>query len=228
MSKSIVEEVDDLRLASQMVRLGARLQVMRAETSLSYDRLSALYKEIRGKSSPKGMLPFSADWYVTWQSNIHSTMFYGIYQFLERHTSSAPTGREGPDRHRLRLLIQAYQLYLEQVCAQARGHALTQDPLDDGTPDDDAPVLSFTRAWMLLRFIQSDVLRQTECTQCHGHFVIRTGDLEKDYVCAICKPPPRAGRSLKTGRKKSASAAGTGLASAFGHALGCAHAPSPV
>ena len=31
-----------------------------------------LYKEVAGKSPSKGQLPFSTDWFMTWQPNIHS------------------------------------------------------------------------------------------------------------------------------------------------------------
>src|SRR5690606_2743442 len=77
--KSVTREAKDIVLASNMVRLGARLQVLQAETSLSYDRLTRLYKEIRGCSPPKGMLPFSVDWFMTWLPNIHASLFYSIY-----------------------------------------------------------------------------------------------------------------------------------------------------
>ena len=30
-------------------------------------------------SPPKGMLPLSADWFVTWLPNVHSSFFYNIY-----------------------------------------------------------------------------------------------------------------------------------------------------
>ena len=53
--KSVSQEADDILLASSMISLGARLQVL--ETSLSHDRLARLYREIRGCSPPKGMLP---------------------------------------------------------------------------------------------------------------------------------------------------------------------------
>src|SRR5690606_1620908 len=84
--KSVAREASDITLATEMIKLGARLQVMQAETSLSYDRLARLYREVKGASPPKGMLPFSVDWFMTWLPNIHSSMFYGIYQFMDKHT----------------------------------------------------------------------------------------------------------------------------------------------
>ena len=42
-TKSVSQEADDILLASSMITLGARLQVLEAETSLSHDRLARLY-----------------------------------------------------------------------------------------------------------------------------------------------------------------------------------------
>lgn len=44
---------------------GARLQMLESETQLSRGRLIKLYKELRGSPPPKGMLPFSTDWFMT-------------------------------------------------------------------------------------------------------------------------------------------------------------------
>ncbi len=174
-ARSVSREAEDIFLASEMVELGARLQVLQAETELSYDRLARLYREIRGSSPPKGMLPFSVDWYMTWLPNIHSSLFYSIYQYLDTHTPVKKT----------KALIEAYRLYLEQA-------ALGQGPVSA----DDA-VLSFTRAWMLLRFFDSSMVQLSHCVHCHGGFVAHAHDPRQDYVCAICKPPPRAGKTRK-------------------------------
>jgi flagellar transcriptional activator FlhC len=187
--KSVSQEADEILLASAMITLGARLQVLESETNLSHDRLSRLYREIRGCSPPKGMLPFSVDWFMTWLPNIHSSLFYNVYEFLDSHT-----GRKG-----VRAIIDAYRLYLEHA-ATAAGPG-------------EEPVLSFTRAWMLVRFFDSGMLQLSECRQCGGRFIAHAHDLQSNFVCAICRPPPRAGKTraaktradlkqpgLKTGR----------------------------
>lgn len=103
--KSIVQEVKEIQLAMELISLGARLQILESETQLSRGRLVKLYKELRGISPPKGMLPFSADWFMTWEQNIHSSMFYNAYSFLLK--SGQCTGVEA--------VIKAYRLYLEQL-----------------------------------------------------------------------------------------------------------------
>jgi len=55
--KSVVNEAEQIQLAIKMIKLGARLQLLEAQTSLSRERLIKLYKELKGVSPPKGMLP---------------------------------------------------------------------------------------------------------------------------------------------------------------------------
>lgn len=172
--KSVSGEADDIRLATDMIRLGARLQVLQAETSLSYDRLARLYREVRGASPPKGMLPFSVDWFMTWLPNIHSSLFYNIYRYMDTFTPAKKS----------QALVEAYRLYLEQSSV--------------GLPpgeDTSEPILSFTRAWMLVRFFESGLVQLSSCQQCRGLFVAHAHDPESGFVCAICKPPPRAGKT---------------------------------
>lgn len=177
-SKSVTKEADEIRLASAMIELGARLQVLEAETSLSHDRLARLYREIRGCSPPKGMLPFSVDWFMTWLPNIHSSLFYNVYRFMVERTPSKG----------VHAAIDAYRLYLE--------HAAVEDKAE--------PVLSFTRAWMLVRFFDSGMLQLSQCTQCGGNFVAHAHDPQSDFVCAICRPPPRAGKTRAAARERAA------------------------
>ncbi len=171
-TKSVAREAEEIFLATEMIELGARLQVLQAETSLSYDRLARLYREVKGCSPPKGMLPFSVDWFMTWLPNIHSSMFYSVYHYMDKHTPAKKS----------RALVEAYRLYLEQASAGR---------MDAGGE----PVLSFTRAWMLLRFFDSNMVQLSHCVRCKGGFVAHAHDPQNDFVCAICRPPPRAGKT---------------------------------
>ena len=81
-SKSIVNESRQIERAVALIHLGARLQVLESETNLSYERLLRLYKEVAGRSPSKGQLPFSTDWFLTWQPNIHASLFLNIYEYL--------------------------------------------------------------------------------------------------------------------------------------------------
>jgi len=53
----MLQDVEQIRLAIEMIGLGARLQVLESEVSLPRVRLIRLYKELCGVSPPKGMLP---------------------------------------------------------------------------------------------------------------------------------------------------------------------------
>jgi flagellar transcriptional activator FlhC len=86
--KSVVSEAQEIQLAIELINLGARLQLLESEVSLSRERLLKLYKELKGVSPPKGMLPFSTDWFLTWQPNIHSSLFINIHTFLVTHAGA--------------------------------------------------------------------------------------------------------------------------------------------
>jgi flagellar transcriptional activator FlhC len=79
-------------------------------------------------------------------------------------------------------VIKAYQLYLEQVRAQA---------LD--------PMLSVTRAWRLVKFVDNGMLTMTKCSSCGGHFVTHPHEIARHYVCGLCNPPARAGKGKAGG-----------------------------
>ncbi|MFC3285450.1 flagellar transcriptional regulator FlhC [Litchfieldella rifensis] len=168
-SKSLVSEMLQVQMAIELIELGARLQVLETETDLSRARLIKLYKEVRGMSPPKGMLPFSTDWFITWLPNIHSSLFFNIYRRL------VDQGCE-----RMEGFVKAFRLYLEQM------------QLDEADP-----VLGLTRAWTLVRFFESGMLELSECTSCSGQFVAHAHTPSHDFVCGICHPPSRAGKTRK-------------------------------
>lgn len=169
-NKSILDESKDIQLAIELIQFGARLQLLEMETSLSRDRLVKLYKELRGVSPPKGMLPFSTDWFLSWQPNIHSSLFLNIYRQLESNTTL-----EG-----IYLILKAYKLYMEQL------------PPDEG----EEAVLSLTRAWTLMRFMASDMLVVARCRSCKGDYVAQPL-MTRQYVCGLCDVPSRAGKTQK-------------------------------
>lgn len=167
-TRSVISEAQQILLASELIRLGARLQLLESETTLSRERLLKLYKELRGVSPPKGMLPFSTDWFISWQPNIHGSVFLGIYQYLLRHACI-----KGVDA-----VIKAYRLYLEQM---------------PPSPEEQ-PVLSLTRAWTLIRFIEHDMLTLIRCKVCQGQFITHAFQPAQAARCGLCHPPARAGK----------------------------------
>lgn len=167
--KTVLGEAQQVKIATDLIEMGARLQVLQEETSLSRERLLKLYKEVKGESPSKGMLPYSTDWFISWQPNIHSSLFMGIYQFLAKNA-----GVDG-----VHALITAYRLYLDQVQGIEGGEV----------------VLSITRAWFLVRFFNAGMMQMVLCRECSGLFVTHTNELYLNYVCGICHPPARAGKT---------------------------------
>ena len=171
-SKSILTEARQIERAVTLIHLGARLQVLESETDLSYERLLRLYKEVAGKSPSKGQLPFSTDWFMTWQPNIHASLFLNIHEYLNKVAAMDD----------IDIVIKAYGLYLEQVQSQGL-----------------EPQLSVTRAWRLVKFVDNGMLTMTPCSKCGGHFVTHPHEIARHYVCGLCNPPARAGKGRTAG-----------------------------
>lgn len=170
--KSILTEAKQIERAVELIRLGARLQVLESETDLSYERLLRLYKEVAGKSPSKGQLPFSTDWFMTWQPNIHASLFLNMHEYLNKVT----------ELDEIDTVIKAYKLYLEQLQAQGV-----------------EPQLSITRAWRLVKFVDNGMLTMTSCSSCGGHFVTHPHEIARHFVCGLCNPPARAGKGRQMG-----------------------------
>ena len=171
-SKSILGEAKQIERAVALIELGARLQVLESETELSYERLLRLYKEVAGRSPSKGQLPFSTDWFMTWQPNIHASLFLNVHEYLNKVAAL----------EEIDAVIKAYRLYLEQVQAQGL-----------------EPMLSVTRAWRLVKFVDNGMLTMTRCSSCGGHYVTHPHEIARHYVCGLCNPPARAGKGRAAG-----------------------------
>jgi flagellar transcriptional activator FlhC len=171
-TRSLLEDNRQIQRAITLIQLGARLQVLQSETDLPYERLLKLYKEVCGKSPSKGQLPFSTDWFMSWQPNIHASLFFNIYEYLNKAS----------EIEEIDAIIKAYNLYHAEVSINGV-----------------EPMLSITRAWRLVRFVDSGMLCTTRCTQCGGHFINHTFELTGKYVCGLCNPPARAGKARRTG-----------------------------
>ena len=174
-TKRIVDEARQIDTAVELIQLGARLQVLEAATDMSYERLLRLYKEVAGKSPSKGQLPFSTDWFMTWQPNIHASLFLNIHEYLNKVAAM----------EEIDVVIKAYKLYMEQVGAQGI-----------------EPMLSITRAWRLVKFVDNGMLTLTKCSCCGGHFVTHPHEVARHFTCGLCNPPARAGKGRTVGALK--------------------------
>jgi len=116
---------------------------------------------------------------MTWQPNIYSSLFLNIYEYLNKTT----------EIEEIDAIIKAYELYLEQVHAQGI-----------------EPLLSVTRAWRLIKFVDAGMVTLTPCCKCSGKFVTHTYELTKNYVCGLCEPPARAGKGKGLARRDEEAA----------------------
>ena len=171
-TKSVLNDSKQVERAVALIQLGARLQVLESETDLSYERLLRLYKEVAGRSPSKGQLPFSTEWFLTWQPNIHASLFLNIHEYLNKTC----------ELEDIDTIIKAYKLYGEQMSACGL-----------------EPLLSVTRAWRLVKFVDNHMLAMTRCSCCGGHFVTERYENVRHFVCGLCEPPARAGKSSSTG-----------------------------
>ncbi|EAR0813719.1 flagellar transcriptional regulator FlhC [Salmonella enterica] len=162
-SESLLQELEDIQLAVELISLGARMQLLEHTVSLSRGKMTRLYKEVRGTPPPKGMLPFSADWFMIWENNVHSSLFCNIFDCIKAQVL---------DESSVKILVQAYRAYLKYA-----GNTET---------------LSLTRAWILRRFVDSGILSYTPCCQCGGKFITHVGEPAYGYQCVMCHPPSRA------------------------------------
>lgn len=167
--RSALQDASDTRLAIELIGLGARPQVVEAEVALSRNRVYRLYRELRGVSPPKGMLPFSADWFVAWRANAHASYLLPSYDFMV-----AVGGLAG-----IRAVLSSYRVYAEQVAAS------------------EERLLSFTRFWTLVRFREGGLLQLSDCPCCGGRYVTHAYAPSIESVCGLCEPPSRVRRGAR-------------------------------
>jgi flagellar transcriptional activator FlhC len=74
---------------------------------------------------------------MTWQPNIHASLFLNIHEYLNKVA----------EMDEIDTVIKAYQLYMEQTTAQGL-----------------EALLSVTRAWRLVKFIDNGMLTMTKCS----------------------------------------------------------------
>jgi flagellar transcriptional activator FlhC len=109
---------------------------------------------------------------MTWQPNIHASLFLNVHEYLNKVAAL----------EEIDAVIKAYRLYLEQVQAQGL-----------------EPMLSVTRAWRLVKFVDNGMLTMTRCSCCGGHFVTHPHEIARHFVCGLCNPPARAGKGKAVG-----------------------------
>jgi flagellar transcriptional activator FlhC len=117
-------------------------------------------------------LPFSTDWFLTWQPNIHASLFLNTYEYLNKVSALDD----------IDAIMKAYRLYTAQIATCGV-----------------EPLLSITRAWRLVKFVDNNMLAMTKCSKCDGHFVSEPYENARHFECGLCTPPARAGKGAAAG-----------------------------
>jgi len=154
-------EAREVRRAAELIRLGARLQLLEPDSNLNPERLLALYEEVEG--IPAGAVEPSTppDWFLTWLPNIHASLFIGVWRYLRTFCAM-----EGMDA-----LARAHRLYLAHI---------------EATGAD--PILTVTRAWSLVQYLGL-VLETTYCSVCNADLVVHADQAGHAAVCRFCQAP---------------------------------------
>jgi hypothetical protein len=76
---------------------------------------------------------------MTWQPNIHASLFLNIHEYLNKSS----------ELDEIDAVIKGYQLYQEETSAQGL-----------------EALLSVTRAWRLVKFVDNGMLTMTKCSKC--------------------------------------------------------------
>lgn len=161
--ESYIDQIDRALLAVKLARVGARPQLIMAETGLSKDKARKIYFDATGKHPGKGQAPYSADWFVRLhKTNIDSSLFVNIHRSITSKSQITPVDA----------LIKSYKLYLEHVYLRGDTHR----------------ELSFTRAWTLLRLVDAGMLDLVKCEKCEGKFIALPSVRNNKYLCVFCRP----------------------------------------
>jgi flagellar transcriptional activator FlhC len=187
--QTLLTQAKVLEAAAELIRLGARMQVLENMTPMPREKLLRLYKEIKGEAPPRGMLPFSTEWFLEWQPAMHSALYLTHRNELRRLSGSVTAAGSGAGA--LWHMPISYKAYLQSV--EACGLE---------------PVLTLTRAWSLERFLSSKMLKEVSCRRCSGIFLGHAHDIERGFICGLCKVPPRAGKTAKAKAKASLDLSG--------------------
>jgi hypothetical protein len=91
------------------------------------------------------MLPFSTDWFMSWQPNIHASLFMAFYRFVRLHAKQED----------LDAIVQAYRLYNEHIESFEMEQVLEPDPCLDIDPLSRCEAVAVGKMHLLRRRIRS-------------------------------------------------------------------------
>lgn len=161
--ENLVDQTSRTLQAIEMIKLGARPQLVSSATGINKNRTHKLFRDVTGSYPQKGQSPYSANQFVdVWRLNIDASLFINIHRSITANSQITP----------IDALIKSYKLYLEHV--YLRGDTYRE--------------LSFTRAWTLLRLIDAGMLDLVKCIKCGGKFIALPSVRNDRFQCVFCRP----------------------------------------
>lgn len=187
-----LDEANQIIVANQLIKLGARIAVVTNMTRIPAKKLRRLYREWTDKDPVPGHLPSDASFYTQdLIKSLHSSVFLALYRY---YTTLKPIDTIGPE-----LLIQTYRAYLAHFDIE----------IEDA-------VIDINRAWYMLRAYRSGFIVSQTCRWCKSNYVVSTAysrqgcpvcTILSNSKCIDCGTPIREGKDLlqTKGKKRCAT-----------------------
>lgn len=168
-----------ISIAAEMIKRGARVPVVEAMLPIRHNVADALYNEVTGEAAKTGPLPCNHLWYVNTlypMRIVQSSILYGFHKAISK---------KSPNALQAEILIAAYDLYVSH-CESIGAEQL----------------ITFCRAWHLLREIKIKNLIMAKCSCCSSSFVFDSTKLHFNYECPLCKRSPSLSASRYRRKEK--------------------------
>lgn len=156
------QEIQNLMIAAELARFGARTGVIEHLTGLASSTVRRLIRDVTGRRSPSGQLPYSTAWYERQPERmIHCALFLRLFAQESTDTENLPG----------RIFLNAYTNYCNSV----------------STPDSAAPRhrLFINRAHLAIQLLRIGELTYHYCPYCGGRYIDARDKLADK--CQICR-----------------------------------------
>lgn len=159
MAAPLLQELQALLLARELIGRRARVSIVHRETGISRVRLRALYRAINGRSAPCGQLPAIGGATIqTRKAQLHASLFARIYERL---------GGAG-----------VYQTL--DVRSAMHAHDLYRLLVPEGTAE-----IDFTLAWVIARDLRVGASVLQRCERCELRYLVCENS-RTPPSCPIC------------------------------------------
>ncbi len=154
--------------ASRLIQLGARAGLVCQLTHIDKTTANRLYRQIHGRPSPSGQMPFTDAWYLKSDRRmLHAAVIWRLYNCLDQKDSKSPA----------RLLIEVYETY-QSICLE--------------------PLLSVIQVAFVPQLMEMGLWHECRCGRCATPYLTPLEDTEDEcpgcklhrrFRCQHCGEP---------------------------------------